>query len=198
MHRRGRIGSTQKNKPKKKKKEKTFTSHAIAKKDSVLNLRDPFVLATHPPRIDQERLSHGGSDGRQIRRIGSLDFWGVISRRLSEDVRRTFKFRIPNFPLFGGRARFQKERGREGEPANVDTLTVAASPRDASGIKQLARAQRKPSKFTKTTLKTGLCCADMRDDWMLFVLRAGRSLPVTPAAACDGVARARIPSVSEY
>lgn len=135
-----------------------------------------------------------GSDGRQICRIVSLDFRGVISGRLSKDVRRTFKSRIPNFHPLGAKRGFRKG----GEPANVDTLTVAASPRDASGIKRLARAQRKPSKFTKTTLKTGLCCADMRDDWMLFVFRAGRSLPVTSAAACDGVSRARIPSVSEY
>lgn len=197
MHRRGQFGSTQKNKQKKREK-KTFTSRAIAKKDSVLNLCNPFVLATHPPRIDQECLNHGGSDGRQICRIVSLDFRGVISRRLSKDVRRTFKFRIPNFHSLGAERGFRKRERKGGEPANVDTLTVAASPRDASGIKQLAHAQRKPSKFTKTTLKTGLCCADMRDDWMLFVFRAGRSLPVTSAAACDGVSRARIPSVSEY
>lgn len=95
------------------KKRKTFTSHAIAKKDSVLDLCNPFVLATHPPRIDQERLNHGRSDGRQICRIVSLDFRGVISRRLSKDVRRTFKFRILNFHSLGAERGFRKrEKGR--------------------------------------------------------------------------------------
>lgn len=79
---------------------------------------------------------------------------------------RRFQIQNSRFPLEGPSEDSERERG--GEPANVDTLTVAASPRDASGIKQLSHAQKEPSKFTKTTLKTGLCCADMRDDWIVI------------------------------
>lgn len=57
-----------------------FTSHADAKKDSVMNLCNPFVLLTHTPHMKRERLFRGCSVRSQL----SLRLFGVISWRLSE------------------------------------------------------------------------------------------------------------------
>lgn len=50
--------------------------------------------------------------------------------------------------------------------------------RDASGIKQLSRAQKEPSKFTKkhthTHSKQALCCADVKDDWLVICFPNGQ------------------------
>lgn len=156
-----------------KRNSKSFTSHAFAKKDSMLNLCNPFVLLTHPPQIEQECLIHCRSVRSQISCIALVDLFGVISWRLSKmwEMLSNSEFQISTL---GAKWGFRERRG---EPANVDTLTVAASPWDASGIKQLSHTQKKPSKFTKTTLKTGLCCADMRDDWIVICFLSRQIAP---------------------
>lgn len=63
---------------------KSFTSRTFAKKDSVLNLRNPFVPLTHPPLMEQERPIHCGSVRSQISCTASVDLFGVISWRLSK------------------------------------------------------------------------------------------------------------------
>ena len=74
MHRQGQSEKTPQ-----KKQQKVFTSRAFAKKDSVLNLCNPFVLLTHPPQLEQECLIHCGSVRSQISCIALADLFGVIS-----------------------------------------------------------------------------------------------------------------------
>lgn len=124
MHQQGQNETTE-------KKRQTFTSRAFAKKDSVLNLCNPFVLLTHPPLIEQESLIHCRSVGSQISFIALVDLFGVISWRLSKTWEKlsNSEFQISTR---GAKRGFGE---RNGEPTKVDTLTVAASPWDASGIK---------------------------------------------------------------
>lgn len=73
MHRQGQNETAQ------KRQREVFTSRAFAKKDSMLNLCNPFVLLTHPPQIEQECLIHCRSVGSQISCIALLDLLGAIS-----------------------------------------------------------------------------------------------------------------------
>lgn len=160
MHRQGRNETTQ------KKQRKSFTSHAFAKKDSMQTSATPLFLLTHPPLIEQECLIHCGSVTSQISCIASAASFGVISWRLSKmwETLSNSEFQISTLEAKWG------FRERKGEPANVDTLTVAASPRDASGIKQFSRThKRSPLSSLKPHSKQAFVVLTWEMTGLLFV-----------------------------
>lgn len=128
-----------------KGKTPSFTSHTFAKKDGMLNLCTPFVLAIHPPQIEQECLNHYRSVGSLISCIALVDLCGVISWRLSKDVRDAFKFRIPNFHSWGP-VRIQRKKRRASKCWHAYSSCLAT--RRLRNQTVITRIKKKPSKFT--------------------------------------------------
>lgn len=67
--------------------------------------------------------------------------------------------------------------------------SAAETPQESNGYRAHKRSPLSSLKNTHTHSKQALCCADVRDDWLVicFRERADRSLSL-PAAARDGVA----------
>lgn len=96
---------------------------------------------------------------------------------------RRFQTHNSKISSLGAKRGFNERRG---EPANCwhtysSCLTTRHLTNQTFLIHTSIHTQKGPWKFTKTTLKTGLCCADMRDDWFVICFL---SKQITPCHSC--------------
>lgn len=89
-------------------------------------------------------------------------------------MRDALKFRIPDFHS-RGQVRIQRKKQRASKCWHTYSSCLAT--RRLRNQTVITHTQKRPSKFTKTTLKTGLCCADMRDDWIFICFLSRQIAP---------------------